>query len=210
MPIPMGYSTFLLPGSSFYSTIESSSRSLSTCVRRPKFILCLWRQSIRLYAYTYKSKFTTQEFNFQQYMEKPFLMDATKRNKADSSFGQHKIASSPVACEAATMSIGKRAIPNASYVVKRIKLVRFKEKEMIPRKIQLVGFMQMVKPPDLPSNSFDLVSLAYVIHEFPTRAIVGSGEGSLRLLHPGGMLAITNNSPKSKIPGSCHRYCLHR
>lgn len=34
-----GLFNFLIPGSSFYSAIESSSL-LSTCVRRPKFILC--------------------------------------------------------------------------------------------------------------------------------------------------------------------------
>ncbi|KAL5707564.1 hypothetical protein ACHQM5_018454 [Ranunculus cassubicifolius] len=51
----------------------------------------------------------------------------------------------------------------------------------------------------LPSKSYDLVSLAYVIHECPTRAIVGLVKEAFRLLRPGGMIVLTDNSPKSKI-----------
>lgn len=51
----------------------------------------------------------------------------------------------------------------------------------------------------LPSNSFDLVSLAYVCHECPARAITGLVKEAFRLLRPGGTVALTDNSPKSKV-----------
>ncbi|CAM0903998.1 unnamed protein product [Alopecurus aequalis] len=51
----------------------------------------------------------------------------------------------------------------------------------------------------LPSHSFDVVSLAYVCHECPARAIIGLAKESFRLLRPGGTIALTDNSPKSKV-----------
>uniref|UniRef100_A0ACD5TGV2 Uncharacterized protein n=1 Tax=Avena sativa TaxID=4498 RepID=A0ACD5TGV2_AVESA len=51
----------------------------------------------------------------------------------------------------------------------------------------------------LPSNSFDIVSLAYVCHECPARAIIGLAKEAFRLLRPGGTIALTDNSPKSKV-----------
>ncbi|OAY69162.1 Demethylmenaquinone methyltransferase [Ananas comosus] len=51
----------------------------------------------------------------------------------------------------------------------------------------------------LPSKSFDLVTLAYVCHECPARAIIGLVEEAFRLLRPGGTIALTDNSPKSKV-----------
>ncbi|KAF0901677.1 hypothetical protein E2562_003626 [Oryza meyeriana var. granulata] len=51
----------------------------------------------------------------------------------------------------------------------------------------------------LPSNSFDLISLAYVCHECPARAITGLVNEAFRLLRPGGTIALTDNSPKSKV-----------
>ncbi|KAM7492183.1 hypothetical protein LguiA_035104 [Lonicera macranthoides] len=51
----------------------------------------------------------------------------------------------------------------------------------------------------LPSQSFDLVSIAYVLHECPARAIVNLVKEAFRLLRPGGTIALTDNSPKSKI-----------
>ncbi|KAF9621544.1 hypothetical protein IFM89_022771 [Coptis chinensis] len=161
--------------------------------------------------------------------------------------------------EAATMSIGKRAIPNASSVDEANQVVRgnwlqaieqhyqlcsvnstindildigcsvgvstrfladrfpsakvtgldlspyflavaqFKEKEMVPRKNPISWVHANGEATDLPSNSFDLVSLAYVIHECPTRAIVGLVKEAFRLLRPGGMLAITDNSELSPV-----------
>ncbi|VAI60517.1 unnamed protein product [Triticum turgidum subsp. durum] len=54
----------------------------------------------------------------------------------------------------------------------------------------------------LPPNSFDVVSLAYVhlqCHECPARAIIGLAKEAFRLLRPGGTIALTDNSPKSKV-----------
>ncbi|KAL3821423.1 hypothetical protein ACJIZ3_007328 [Penstemon smallii] len=51
----------------------------------------------------------------------------------------------------------------------------------------------------LPSKSFDLVSIAYVFHECPERAIKNMAKEAFRLLRSGGTFAVTDNSPKSKI-----------
>ncbi|KAF5732532.1 hypothetical protein HS088_TW17G00059 [Tripterygium wilfordii] len=51
----------------------------------------------------------------------------------------------------------------------------------------------------LLSKSFDLVSIALVFHECPERAIVSILKEAYRLLRPGGTIALTDNSPKSKI-----------
>ncbi|KAF7090872.1 hypothetical protein CFC21_093553 [Triticum aestivum] len=51
----------------------------------------------------------------------------------------------------------------------------------------------------LPPNSFDVVSLAYVCHECPAGAIIGLAKEAFRLLRPGGTIALTDNSPKSKV-----------
>ncbi|XP_024370802.2 uncharacterized protein [Physcomitrium patens] len=46
----------------------------------------------------------------------------------------------------------------------------------------------------LPSSSFDVVSLAFVIHECPQHAIRGLLKEALRLLKPGGTVSLTDNS----------------
>ncbi|KAG0628567.1 hypothetical protein M758_1G036200 [Ceratodon purpureus] len=51
----------------------------------------------------------------------------------------------------------------------------------------------------LPAASFDVVSLAFVIHECPQSAIRGLLKEAFRILKPGGTVALTDNSPKSKI-----------
>lgn len=51
----------------------------------------------------------------------------------------------------------------------------------------------------LPDGSFDLVSLAFVLHECPqdaSRAIIAE---AVRLLRPGGTLVMTDNNPKSPV-----------
>ncbi|PWZ12439.1 40S ribosomal protein S8 [Zea mays] len=46
----------------------------------------------------------------------------------------------------------------------------------------------------LSSNSFDLVSLAYVCHECPARAITGLVKEAFKVLRLGGTIALTDNS----------------
>lgn len=51
----------------------------------------------------------------------------------------------------------------------------------------------------LPAASFDVVSFAYVIHECPQHATIGLLKEAFRLLRPGGTVALTDNSPRSKL-----------
>ncbi|CAL5350476.1 unnamed protein product [Camellia sinensis] len=71
-----GLFNFLLPGSSFYSSIESSSW-LSACVRRPKFILCTGGNPSG-HIPTHLNQYTTSRLAIWRYMEAAFFMDATK------------------------------------------------------------------------------------------------------------------------------------
>jgi ubiquinone/menaquinone biosynthesis C-methylase UbiE len=47
--------------------------------------------------------------------------------------------------------------------------------------------------------SFDLITLQFVIHELPQAATRAIAEEALRLLRPGGALAIVDNNPKSPV-----------
>ncbi|KAD7117309.1 hypothetical protein E3N88_04577 [Mikania micrantha] len=51
----------------------------------------------------------------------------------------------------------------------------------------------------LDSQSFDIVSISYVLHECPARATVNLAKESFRLLRPGGTLVITDNSELSPV-----------
>lgn len=51
----------------------------------------------------------------------------------------------------------------------------------------------------LPSSSFDLVTLQFVIHELPRQATQAVFQEALRLLRPGGYLALVDNNPRSPV-----------
>lgn len=51
----------------------------------------------------------------------------------------------------------------------------------------------------LPDSSFDLVTLQFVIHELPHQATLTIFTEALRLLRPGGHLAIIDNNPQSPV-----------
>ncbi|XXG67056.1 hypothetical protein AAC387_Pa06g0489 [Persea americana] len=78
-------------------------------------------------------------------------------------------------------------------------VAQYKEKRKAPRNNPIRWIHANGEDTGLTSNSFDLVSLAYTIHECPARAIVGLVKEAFRLLRPGGTIALTDNSPKSKI-----------
>ena len=48
-----------------------------------------------------------------------------------------------------------------------------------------------------PDGSFDLVNIGFVIHECPPAAIQDLATEAMRLLRPNGVLAITDNNPRS-------------
>ncbi|RVW46709.1 Demethylmenaquinone methyltransferase [Vitis vinifera] len=78
-------------------------------------------------------------------------------------------------------------------------VAQFKEKERASRKNPINWVHANGEDTGLPSKSFDIVSMAYVLHECPARAIVGLVREAFRLLRPGGTIALTDNSPKSKV-----------
>ncbi|XP_058756248.1 uncharacterized protein LOC131629478 isoform X2 [Vicia villosa] len=77
--------------------------------------------------------------------------------------------------------------------------VTHKEKRGTTRKNPIKWIHANGEYTGLPSKSFDLVSIAYVFHECPNKAIVNVVKEAFRLLRPGGTLAMTDNSPKSKV-----------
>ncbi|CAJ1978836.1 unnamed protein product [Sphenostylis stenocarpa] len=78
-------------------------------------------------------------------------------------------------------------------------VAQHKQKRAMPRKIPIRWIHANGEDTGLPSKSFDLVSLAFVLHECPTRVIVNLAKEAFCLLRPGGTLALTDFSLKSKV-----------
>ncbi|PNX92828.1 menaquinone biosynthesis methyltransferase ubiE, partial [Trifolium pratense] len=78
-------------------------------------------------------------------------------------------------------------------------VAQHKENRGTPRKNPIKWMHANGEDTGLPSKSFDLVSISYVFHECPARAIVNVVREAFRLLRPGGTFAMTDNSPKSKV-----------
>jgi ubiquinone/menaquinone biosynthesis C-methylase UbiE len=51
----------------------------------------------------------------------------------------------------------------------------------------------------LPDNSFDVVTLQFVLHELPRQASQAIFQEVLRILRPGGIMAIVDNNPASQV-----------
>ncbi|KAL5147775.1 Demethylmenaquinone methyltransferase [Glycine soja] len=172
---------------------------------------------------------------------------------------QNQSFSAAAEAEAATMSIARRAVPDASSTQEAIKILRgnwlraieqhhiqysesfvindildigcsigistryladkyptakvtgldlspyflavaqHKEKSAPPRKFPIRWIHANGEDTGLPSKSFNLVSIAFVFHECPTRVIVNIVREAFRLLRPGGTLALIDSSMKSKV-----------
>eukprot|EP00257_Ricinus_communis_P019412 XP_015578398.1 uncharacterized protein LOC107261730 [Ricinus communis] len=80
-----------------------------------------------------------------------------------------------------------------------LSVAQFKEKKGAPRKNPINWIHANGEDTGLPSKSYDLVTIAFVVHECPERAINGLLREAYRLLRPGGTIALTDSSPKSKI-----------
>ncbi|XP_071725317.1 uncharacterized protein [Rutidosis leptorrhynchoides] len=78
-------------------------------------------------------------------------------------------------------------------------VAQFKEKNASPRNNPISWIHANGEDTGLPSKSFDIVSIAAVLHECPERAIIGLMKESFRLLRPGGTICLMDQSPKSKI-----------
>ncbi|EPS72916.1 hypothetical protein M569_01837 [Genlisea aurea] len=81
-----------------------------------------------------------------------------------------------------------------------VAVAQYKDKKSQQRKEPVIRWIHgNGESTGLPSGSFDLVSVSYVFHECPERAIRNIVKEVFRLLRSGGTFAVTDNSPKSKI-----------
>ncbi|GKA29767.1 S-adenosyl-L-methionine-dependent methyltransferase, partial [Tanacetum coccineum] len=77
-------------------------------------------------------------------------------------------------------------------------VAKYKEKKTPKRSNSFEWIHANGENTGLDSQSFDIVSIAYVLHECPARATINLIKEAFRLLRPGGTFVITDNSPKSK------------
>ncbi|KAJ6859191.1 hypothetical protein NC652_041472 [Populus alba x Populus x berolinensis] len=80
-----------------------------------------------------------------------------------------------------------------------LSVAQFKEKKIGPRKNPIKWMHANAEDTGFPPQSFDLVSVSYVFHECPERAIVNILKEAFTLLRPGGTIVVSDQSPKSKI-----------
>eukprot|EP00252_Welwitschia_mirabilis_P009422 TRINITY_DN219_c0_g1_i1.p1 TRINITY_DN219_c0_g1~~TRINITY_DN219_c0_g1_i1.p1 ORF type:complete len:397 (+),score=76.65 TRINITY_DN219_c0_g1_i1:188-1378(+) len=78
-------------------------------------------------------------------------------------------------------------------------VAQYKEKKGPQRRKPIKWLHAKGEETGLSCASFDIVSLAYVIHECPEYATKNLLKEAYRILRPGGTVALTDNSPKSKI-----------
>ena len=52
---------------------------------------------------------------------------------------------------------------------------------------------------DFADNSFDIITIQFVLHELPRHAATAIFKEALRLLRPGGVLGIVDNNPRSEV-----------
>lgn len=52
---------------------------------------------------------------------------------------------------------------------------------------------------DFADNSFDVITIQFVLHELPRHAATAIFQEILRILRPGGVLGIVDNNPESKV-----------
>ncbi|CAK7323652.1 unnamed protein product [Dovyalis caffra] len=80
-----------------------------------------------------------------------------------------------------------------------LSVAQFKEKKIGPRKTSIKWMHANAEDTGFPPQSFDLVSISYMFHECPERAIVNVLKEAFRLLRPRGTIVVSDQSPKSKI-----------
>ncbi|KAJ4729675.1 CMV 1a interacting protein 1 [Melia azedarach] len=77
-------------------------------------------------------------------------------------------------------------------------VAQLKEKRRAPRKNPISWMHAKGEDTGLPSKSFDIVSICFVFHECPERAIIDILKEAFWLLRPGGTIAMEDIAPKSK------------
>ncbi|KAJ1258889.1 hypothetical protein BS78_10G110500 [Paspalum vaginatum] len=110
--------------------------------------------------------------------------------------------------EPATMSIAKRAIPEATSIEEANRIVRGSWLNAIEehhlkhsRNGQINDILDIGCSVGVSTRYLaeKFASAQAVCHECPARAITGLVKESFRVLRPGGTIALTDNSPKSKV-----------